>query len=93
MINLSKTPLNGSELEVLKKALNFAPSPLNIPVPASISSIEKCLSKVTEDASTARKHISQILMRAKPPPSNLPPPLCLALKSLMQEEGYSYSPI
>ena len=53
MINLSKTPLNGSELEVMKKDLNFAPSPLHIPVSAFISSIEKCLSKVTEEDAPA----------------------------------------
>ena len=85
MINLSKPPLNGSELEVLKKGLNFAPfkKPLNLCMFLSHSAF---ISSTEEDASTARKHISQILMRAKPPPSNFPPPLRLALKSLSKKE-------
>ena len=87
VVNLSKTPLHRSETEVLKKGLNFAPTPSRIPVSQIIASVERGLSKVPEDVATmTRKRIACVLSRSKPPPSNLPPTLRSALRSLSKRE-------
>ena len=83
VVNLSKATLSKSEIDVLKKGLNFAPSPSRVPIPQFIASVERCLSAVTPDEATAvRKRVAGILMKSKPPPSNLPPLMRSALKSL-----------
>ena len=75
-VNLSSTKLNKSEVEVLKKGLNFAPAPLKVPAPQISSAVERGLSKLPSDvdlASIAREKVVDILSHAKPPASNLKP--------------------
>ena len=69
VVNVSKTPLHRSETEVLKKCLNFAPTPSRIPVSHIIASVERGLSKVPEDvATTTRKRLGCVLSQSKPHP-------------------------
>ena len=87
VVNLSSNPLTEFETEVLKKGLNFAPSPSNIPVSKIIASVERGLSKIPKDQATlTRKRIVSVLSRAKVPPSNLQPHLRSALKNLRKKD-------
>ena len=87
VVNLSKTPLEDAEIGVLSKGLNFAPAPSKIPVTDLIAAVEKGLSKTSkEQATEARKRISNILSRAKPPPSNLLPDLRRAVSLLKKRD-------
>ena len=87
VVNLSSNPLTGFETEVLRKGLNFAPSPSSIPVSRIIASVERRLSMIPKDEATlAWKCIACVLSRAKVPPSNLPPHLRSALKYLRRRD-------
>lgn len=49
VVNLSKMLLHDAKTEVLKKGLNFAPTPVKIPVQDVIACIEKGLARLQED--------------------------------------------
>ena len=83
VVNLSSATLAEPEVAVLRKGLNFAPSPSRVPVTQFIASVERCLSAFSqEEAAVIRKKVAVVLQKSKPPPSNLPPPLHSALRNL-----------
>ena len=89
MVNLSRTHLCDSELDVLWKGLNFVPTPSCIPVSQIFASMERGLSKVPEEEVTiAHKCICGVLSQVRLPPSNLPLPLCNALNSLKKKRHF-----
>ena len=85
-VNPSKTSLHDSELEVLRKGV---PTPSRIPVSQIVTSVERGLSKVPEEeAIIAHRHICSVLLRARLPPSNLPPPLHNVLNNLKRGDVF-----
>ena len=87
VVNLSRTHLCDSELDVLWKGLNFAPTPSCILVSQVFASMERGLSKVPEEEVTiAHKCICGVLSQVRLPPSNLPPPLRNALNPLKKRD-------
>ena len=58
VVNLSDTPPDQAETEVLRKGLNFAPAPMRIPTTQLMASVEKGISRLLmlmDDANAARK--------------------------------------
>ena len=87
VVNLSKKELNPNEEAVLKKGMNFAVTPGQIPVEDVTTGVEGGLQGLTRpDIDKAQLKIAGILMSAKPPPSNLPWSLQKALNDLQKEE-------
>ena len=78
---------------VLQKGLNFAPAPSSVPIPRIIASVERGLAKLPDDqAEQARKLVAGVLARARPPPSNLPPEVLKALRSLRDLDDVFFLP-
>ena len=71
VVNLSSKKLSTSQLPVLSRGLNFAPSPQFIPKAHIVASVEAAIyrSGATEEQATkARVGVVGALSRAKPPP-------------------------
>lgn len=93
VVNLSSRTLDDSQLMVLRKGLNFAPAPSRVPIPRVIAAVEKGLVKLPDDqAEKVRKHMAGVLSRARPPPSNLPPEVLRALRSLRDLDDIFFLP-
>ena len=87
VVNLSKKKLNPNEEAVLRKGMNFAVTPGQIPVEDVITGVEGGLQGLTgSEVDKARLKIAGVLTSAKPPPSNLPWSLWKALNDLKEED-------
>ena len=70
VVNLSSKKSTGSQLDVLKRGLNFAPAPRQIPIPKILAVVEATLCKIEERALVQRARL-KITNRSRPPPPNL----------------------
>jgi hypothetical protein len=83
VVNLSSQKLEPTEMNVLKKGLNFALAPKTISVDSIIRSIEDSIQLlINEEKESIRQDCAVILRRAKPPINNIGRDEFLALKNL-----------
>ena len=81
---MSSRDLSIPEKSILSKGLNFVPAPKRIPIPHMIAAIESGLNGLNDDAHIRQKTIG-LLMKSKPPPSNILPSERKALRDLRAE--------
>ena len=75
--------LSNAEESLLKKGLNFAVTPTNIPATEIIAKVELAVSSLdAERADTVRRAVNTILQQAEPPKPNITKEERDALKSL-----------
>lgn len=85
VVNLSPRALSPAESSVLAKGLNFAPSPLRVPIPQMVAAVASGLSKCDGlVADETRVRVVSILHchRFTVPPSNFDPGEARAMKAL-----------
>ena len=86
--NHSSRVLSEKEKEVLSKGLNFAPTPMRIPVPEIIIAVEEGLSKInSNDAKLSRNSIIGVLNKAIVPRQNITPEEIKAMKNLQKDDS------
>ena len=87
VINLSSRPLSDTEVSLLKKGLNFALIPSNIPVTEIVAKVESTMRTLDSvQADTVRRTVNVILQQAKPPKPNITKDMQEALKNLKQDD-------
>ena len=68
VINLSSRSLSDAEKALLKKGLNFAVTPANIPATEIIAKVEAAVRQLdAEQADTVRRAVNGTLQQAEPP--------------------------
>ena len=78
---------------LLKKGLNFAVTPANIPTTEIIAKAEAALRQLdAEQADTVRRAVNGILQQAEPPEPNITKEMRDALKSLKQDDSIMFLP-
>ena len=93
VINLSSRALSEVEKGVLAKGLKFAPAPKRIPVPEIVAAVEEGLKRSgSTQTQQARTRIAGLLVKSRPPPSNLHPAEQKALKELKADETIVIAP-
>ena len=93
VINLSSRSLSDAEKALLKKGLNFAVTPANIPATEIIAKVEAAVRKLdAEQADTVRRAVNGILQQAKPPEPNITKEMRDALKSLKEDQSIMVLP-
>ena len=93
MINLSSRPLSDTEVSLLKKGLNFALIPSNIPVTEIVAKVESTMRTLdSEQADTVRRTVNVILQQAKPPKPNITKDMQEALINLKQDDTITVLP-
>ena len=93
VINLSSRPLSDTEVSLLKKGLNFALIPSNIPVTEIVAKVESTMRTLdSEQADTVRRTVNVILQQAKPPKPNITKDKQEALKNLKQDDTITVLP-
>ena len=93
VVNLSSRSLSDAEKALLKKGLNFAVTPANIPATEIIAKVEAAVRKLdAEQADTVRRAVNGILQQAKPPEPNITKEMRDALKSLKEDESIMVLP-
>ncbi len=91
--NLSDRVLSEDEQSVLKKHINFAPSPRNIPVLDIVTAVEQGCSKLGDhDATEVRQEVVRNFKSSKPPKDNLSPGEGKAIKTLAQDDSIQILP-
>ena len=88
VVNLSSRTLSSAEESVLSKGLNFAPAPSKIPAAhmgAAVDSGHRCLPE--EAAELARTKVICTISKARPPPMNMLPQECHAIKNLQKDDS------
>ena len=89
-LNLS---LNDADITLLKKELNFAVTPANIPDTEIIAKVETAVRQLdAEQADTVRRAVNGILQRAELPEPNITKEMRDALKSLKEDESIMVLP-
>ena len=90
LLNLS---LNDADIILLKKELNFAVTPANIPDTEIIAKVETAVRQLdAEQADTVRRAVNGILQRAELPEPNITKEMRDALKSLKEDESIMVLP-
>ena len=90
LLNLS---LNDADITLLKKELNFAVTPANIPDTEIIAKVETAVRQLdAEQADTVRRAVNGILQRAELPEPNITKEMRDALKSLKEDESIMVLP-
>ena len=93
VINLSSRPLRDTEVSLLKKGLNFALIPSNIPVTEIVAKVESTMRTLdSEQADTVRRTVNVILQQAKPPKPNITKDMQEALINLKQDDTITVLP-
>ena len=88
VVYLSSGSLSDAEKALLKKRLNFAVTPANIPATEIIAKVEAAIRQLdAEQADTVRRAVNGILQQAKPPEPNITKEMRDALKSLKEDES------
>ena len=88
VVNLSSRSLSDAEKALLKKGLNFAVTPANIPATEIIAKVEAAVRQLdAEQADTVRRAVNGILQQAEPPEHNITKEMRDALKSLKEDES------
>ena len=86
VINLSSRSLSDAEESLLKKGLNFAVTPTNIPATEIIAKVESAVRSLdAERADTVRRAVNTILQQAESPKSNITKEERAPLKSLKED--------
>ena len=86
VINLSSRPLSDAEEPLLKKGLNFAVTPTNIPATDIIAKFESAVRSLdAERKDTVRRAVNTILQQGEPPKPNITKEERDALKSLKED--------
>ena len=89
-LNLS---LNGADITLLKKELNFAVTPANIPDTEIIAKVETAVRQLdAEQADTVRRAVNGILQQAELPEPNITKEMRDALKSLKEDQSIMVLP-
>ena len=87
VVNLSSRSLSDAEKAQLKKGLNFAVTPENIPATEIIAKVEAAVRQLdTGQADTVKRAVNGILRQAEPPEPNITKEMRDALKSLKEDE-------
>ena len=90
LLNLS---LNDADITLLKKELNFAVTPANIPDTEIIAKVETAVRQLdAEQADTVRRAVNGILQRAELPEPNITKEMRDALKSLKEDQSIMVLP-
>ena len=85
--------INLSSRTLLKKGLNFAITPTNIPATEIIATVESAIRPLNaEQADTVRRNVNSILQKAEPPKSNITKEMRNALKSLKEDTSIMILP-
>ena len=93
VVNLSSRSLSDAEKALLKKGLNFAVTPANIPATEIIAKVEAAVRQLdAEQADTVRRAVNGILQQAEPPEHNITKEMRDALKSLKEDESIMVLP-
>ena len=93
VVNLSSRSLSDAEKALLKKGLNFAVTPANIPATEIIAKVEVAVRQLdAEQADTVRRAVNVILQQAEPPEHNITKEMRDALKSLKEDESIMVLP-
>ena len=93
VVYLSSRSLSDAEKALLKKRLNFAVTPANIPATEIIAKVEAAIRQLdAEQADTVRRAVNGILQQAKPPEPNITKEMRDALKSLKEDESIMVLP-
>ena len=94
VVNLSSRSLSDAEKALLKKGLNFAVTPANIPATETvIAKVEAAVRQLdAEQADTVRRAVNGILQQAEPPEHNITKEMRDALKSLKEDESIMVLP-
>ena len=88
VVNLSSRSLSDAEKALLKKGLNVAVTPANIPATEIIAKVEAAVRQLdAEQADTVRRAVNGILQQAEPPEHNITKEMRDALKSLKEDES------
>ena len=88
VVNLSSRSLSDAEKAQLKKGLNFAVTPENIPATEIIAKVEADVRKLdTGQADTVKRAVNGMLRQAEPPEPNITKEMRDALKSLKEDES------
>ena len=86
VINLSSRTFNDAETVLLKKELNFAVTPPNIPATEIIAKVESAIRPLdVEQACTVRRTVNSVAQTAKPPRPNITKEMRNALKILRED--------
>ena len=87
-INLSSRSITDSEITLLKKVLNFAVTPENIPATEIIAKVESAVRQLNaEHADTIKRAVNSILQQAKPPEPNITKEMRDALKRPIEDDS------
>ena len=90
LLNLS---LNDADIILLKKELNFAVTPANIPDTEIIAKVETAVRQLdAEQADTVRRAVNGILQQAELPEPNITKEMRDALKSLKEDQSIMVLP-
>ena len=93
VINLSSRSLSDADITLLKKELNFAVTPANIPDTEIIAKVEIAARQLdAEQADTVRRAVNGILQQAELPEPNITKEMRDALKSLKEDESIMVLP-
>ena len=93
VVNLSSRSLNEAEVSLLKKGLNFAVTPADIPATEIIAKVESAVRQLdAERADTVRRAVNAILQQAEPPKPNVTKEQQDALKSLKEDKSIMILP-
>ncbi|KAL9952670.1 hypothetical protein ACROYT_G039958 [Oculina patagonica] len=93
VINLSSRSLSDAEIALLRKGLNFAVTPTNIPAKEIIASVESAVRQLnTEQADLVRRAVNNILQQAEPPEPNITKEMRDGLKSLKEDDSIMILP-
>ena len=93
VVNLSSRSLNEAEVSLLKKGLNFAVTPADIPATEIIAKVESAVRQLdAERADTVRRAVNAILQQAEPPKPSVTKEQQDALKSLEEDKSIMILP-
>ena len=93
VINLSSRSLSDAEIALMKKELNFAVTPTNIPATEIIAKVETAVRQLdAEQADAVRRTVNVILQQAEPPEPNTTKEMRDALKNLKEDESIMVLP-
>ena len=93
VINLSSRSLSDADITLLKKELNFAVTPANIPDTEIIAKVETAVRQLdAEQADTVRRAVNGILQQAELPEPNITKEMRDALKSLKEDQSIMVLP-
>ena len=93
VVNLSSRSLSDAEKALLKKGLNFAVTPGNIPATEIIAKVEAAIRQLdAEQADTVRRAVNSILQQADPREPNITK-MRDALKNLKEDESIVVLPM